>query len=243
MLPLCDGHRSLRDCVRREAPSWVVHRSIQKSSAARQSSCPDRSAWPQEWRRGRTNTAPAGDLLERDLTAARPDERWVAASRSSGAATASCYSPGSKTATTALSSAGRWANCRSPTSSSTPRHGPRSPPARRRNQTPVTASLVRCTDVSAGANTVVVEPSLSLLQSTSSTGAPRRPVESFGSRLSPGSNGPTAAARWQLRIGQSSPIEYETMMTPAAGDASTQLRWLVRQSPPEGPGGLYSRQS
>lgn len=31
-----------------------------------------------KWRRGRSNTAPAGDLLERDFTAAAPDERWVA---------------------------------------------------------------------------------------------------------------------------------------------------------------------
>lgn len=30
------------------------------------------------WRRGRTDTAPAGDLLERDFTAQRPNERWVA---------------------------------------------------------------------------------------------------------------------------------------------------------------------
>lgn len=30
------------------------------------------------WRCGRADTAPAGDLLERDFTAARPDERWVA---------------------------------------------------------------------------------------------------------------------------------------------------------------------
>ncbi|MEM1332745.1 MAG: IS3 family transposase [Actinomycetota bacterium] len=31
-----------------------------------------------KWRRGKPNTAPAGDLLERDFSAARPDERWVA---------------------------------------------------------------------------------------------------------------------------------------------------------------------
>jgi transposase InsO family protein len=30
------------------------------------------------WRCGRTDTAPAGDLLERDFTAQRPNERWVA---------------------------------------------------------------------------------------------------------------------------------------------------------------------
>lgn len=30
------------------------------------------------WRCGRTDTAPAPDLLERNFTAARPDERWVA---------------------------------------------------------------------------------------------------------------------------------------------------------------------
>ena len=29
------------------------------------------------WRRGRPDTAPAADLLERDFTAATPDERWV----------------------------------------------------------------------------------------------------------------------------------------------------------------------
>ena len=31
-----------------------------------------------KWRRGRPNTAPAADLLERDFTAAVPNERWVA---------------------------------------------------------------------------------------------------------------------------------------------------------------------
>ena len=31
-----------------------------------------------KWRRGRANTAPAADLLERDFTATAPDERWVA---------------------------------------------------------------------------------------------------------------------------------------------------------------------
>ncbi len=31
-----------------------------------------------KWRRGRANTAPAPDLLERDFTADRSDERWVA---------------------------------------------------------------------------------------------------------------------------------------------------------------------
>jgi len=31
-----------------------------------------------KWRRGRANTAPAADLLERDFTAARSDQRWVA---------------------------------------------------------------------------------------------------------------------------------------------------------------------
>lgn len=30
------------------------------------------------WRRGKPNTAPAPDLLERDFTAERPDQRWVA---------------------------------------------------------------------------------------------------------------------------------------------------------------------
>lgn len=30
------------------------------------------------WRRGKANTAPAGDLVERDFTAERSDERWVA---------------------------------------------------------------------------------------------------------------------------------------------------------------------
>ena len=30
------------------------------------------------WRRGRPNTAPAPDLLQRDFSAERPDERWVA---------------------------------------------------------------------------------------------------------------------------------------------------------------------
>jgi transposase InsO family protein len=29
------------------------------------------------WRRGRPNTAPAPDLLERNFTAATPNERWV----------------------------------------------------------------------------------------------------------------------------------------------------------------------
>lgn len=31
-----------------------------------------------KWRRGRANTAPAADLLERDFTAGRSDQRWVA---------------------------------------------------------------------------------------------------------------------------------------------------------------------
>ena len=31
-----------------------------------------------KWRRGRANTAPAADLLERDFTAERSDQRWVA---------------------------------------------------------------------------------------------------------------------------------------------------------------------
>jgi transposase InsO family protein len=31
-----------------------------------------------KWRRGRRDTAPAPDLLERDFSAARPDQRWVA---------------------------------------------------------------------------------------------------------------------------------------------------------------------
>ena len=31
-----------------------------------------------KWRCGKTDTAPAGDLLERDFTAAAPDQRWVA---------------------------------------------------------------------------------------------------------------------------------------------------------------------
>ena len=31
-----------------------------------------------KWRRGRANTAPAPDLLERDFTAERSDQRWVA---------------------------------------------------------------------------------------------------------------------------------------------------------------------
>jgi transposase InsO family protein len=30
------------------------------------------------WRRGKPNTAPAPDLLQRDFTAERPDQRWVA---------------------------------------------------------------------------------------------------------------------------------------------------------------------
>jgi transposase InsO family protein len=30
------------------------------------------------WRRGKRDTAPAGDLLERDFSAARPNQRWVA---------------------------------------------------------------------------------------------------------------------------------------------------------------------
>ena len=30
------------------------------------------------WRRGKPNTAPAPDLIERDFTAAQPDQRWVA---------------------------------------------------------------------------------------------------------------------------------------------------------------------
>jgi transposase InsO family protein len=31
-----------------------------------------------KWRRGRLETAPAPDLLQRDFSASRPDERWVA---------------------------------------------------------------------------------------------------------------------------------------------------------------------
>jgi putative transposase len=31
-----------------------------------------------KWRRGRLDVAPAGDLLKRDLSASRPNERWVA---------------------------------------------------------------------------------------------------------------------------------------------------------------------
>jgi transposase InsO family protein len=31
-----------------------------------------------KWRRGRLDVAPAPDLLKRDFSASRPDERWVA---------------------------------------------------------------------------------------------------------------------------------------------------------------------
>ena len=31
-----------------------------------------------KWRRGKRDTAPAGDLLDRDFSAERSDERWVA---------------------------------------------------------------------------------------------------------------------------------------------------------------------
>ncbi len=37
-----------------------------------------RRARPKRWRRGKKDTAPAGDLLERDFTAERSNQRWVA---------------------------------------------------------------------------------------------------------------------------------------------------------------------
>lgn len=72
-----------------------------------------------KWRRGRANTAPAPDLLERDFTAERSMSGGSRTSPSSRATTASSTSPGSKTSTTAVSRAGRWENARPPTSSST----------------------------------------------------------------------------------------------------------------------------
>jgi putative transposase len=56
-----------------------------------------------KWRRRRPDIAPAPDRLNRDFSAARPNQRWVATSSSSPPGKASCMSPASATSATAAS--------------------------------------------------------------------------------------------------------------------------------------------
>jgi putative transposase len=70
-----------------------------------------------KWRRGKRDSAPAGDLLHRDFTAERSNRRWSPTSPSSPAETASSTSPASKTSAIKAWRAGRWVNARPPTSS------------------------------------------------------------------------------------------------------------------------------
>lgn len=67
-----------------------------------------------KWRRGKSDTAYAPDLLERDFSATRPTSAGSRTSRSSTALTANSSSPASATSSTRPSSVGRWENDRRP---------------------------------------------------------------------------------------------------------------------------------
>ena len=56
-----------------------------------------------KWRRGHPGITPAPDLLQRDFTADRSDQRWIAISPSSSAVTASSTWPALSTSVTGAS--------------------------------------------------------------------------------------------------------------------------------------------
>lgn len=71
-----------------------------------------------KWRRGRPDTAPGPDLLNRDFTAARSDQRWVADITEFRCRDGKLHLAGIKDLHDHGWPAGRWAKARPPTSSS-----------------------------------------------------------------------------------------------------------------------------
>ena len=65
-----------------------------------------------KWRRGKANTAYAPDLLERDFSAQRPDERWVAGHLGISLLRRQVVPGGHPTSSTKPSWVGPWANAR-----------------------------------------------------------------------------------------------------------------------------------
>ena len=65
-----------------------------------------------KWRRGPLDVAPAGDLLKRNFSHSRPNERWVADITEFSTGGESSSSPACGTSVAADSSVGQWATDR-----------------------------------------------------------------------------------------------------------------------------------